>query len=121
MKNNLIAAVILCLLGGGLSWVLLTREPEHPVAMGGSGLVLMNFSADWCPPCRTMKPVVRELAGELQGSVDVVEINVDQNPSLAAQYNIRSLPTFIVTRGGQEIARRSGAMSKESLRAMTAH
>jgi len=79
----------------------------------------MDFYADWCGPCMAMKPVVHELASELHGQITVMEINVDSNRELALQYNIRSIPCFVVTRGGREINRQTGSMAKESLRQLT--
>lgn len=121
MKNHLYAVAILLLLGGGLWWVLFSPQATPSPAGGTGGLVLMDFYADWCPPCRTMKPVVQQLAVELSGRVAVMEINVEKERAMAAQYNIRSIPTFVVTQDGVEIARQSGAMSKEALLALVGH
>ena len=61
---------------------------------------LIDFYADWCGPCRTMAPVIDELAGALQGRADVVKVNVDESPELASRYGVEAIPTFIVVRAG---------------------
>jgi len=122
MKGNLIGGIFILVLVGAIAAVVLNgvNTNNATTAPGGSGdLVLMDFYADWCGPCRQMKPVVNELRNELAGQLTVMEVNVDANPDLARQYNVRSIPCFVVTRAGTEVARRVGGMSKESLRELT--
>jgi len=121
MKGNLIAAVFLLLFGAVLAWVIWngTQSNVSPAGAVGGERTLMDFYADWCGPCKMMKPVVKELAGELRGRLQVVEVNVDQSPDLARQYNIRSIPCFVVIEDGREVARGTGAMPKENLRKLT--
>jgi thioredoxin 1 len=118
MKGNLIGGVFILALVGAIAAVVWNGvNARESAAAGGSGdLVLMDFYADWCGPCRQMKPVVNELRSELAGQLTVMEVNVDSNPDLARQYNVRSIPCFVVTKAGTEVARRVGGMSKESLR-----
>jgi thioredoxin 1 len=117
VKENIITSLILLIIGvaaGTMVWVEFKRDPK---ANAGSGnIVLMDFYADWCGPCKMMKPIVHDFANEMAGQLIVREINVDQNPELARQYQVRSIPCFVVTRNGVEINRRSGTMSKEGLR-----
>ena len=63
--------------------------------------VLVDFWADWCGPCHVMAPVIDELATEFTGQVTVGKVNVDDEPSLAQQYGIRSIPTLLVFKDGQ--------------------
>ncbi len=122
MKSNLIASLFLLVLASAIGWVIWNHANEQstPVtAAGSSGIVLMDFYADWCPPCRTMKPIVHELSQELSGRLQVIEVNVDQNQDLARQYGVRSIPCFVVTRDGKEVARQAGSMPKEALRQLT--
>lgn len=117
MKGNLIGSLFIVALGAAILWVVWNGSQPAPVAEAGAGdLVLMDFYADWCGPCRAMKPVVHELASELQGRIQIVEVNVDQNPDLARQYQVRGIPCFVVLKGGREVNRRTGSMPKEALR-----
>ena len=119
MKGNIIGTLFLLVLAAGIGWMVWTgmKPPVSPA--GGGTTVLMDFYADWCGPCKMMKPVVHELAGEMRGQVNVLEVNVDQSPDLAQQYNVRSIPCFVVTRDGKEVNRGVGAMPKENLRQLT--
>ncbi|MBU4315447.1 thioredoxin [Patescibacteria group bacterium] len=79
------------------------------------GLVVVDFWAVWCGPCKMMSPIVDELAGELD-NITVGKVNVDENPDLARQFNILSIPTFIIFKAGQVVEQFSGSMSKEMLK-----
>ena len=70
--------------------------------------VLVDFYADWCGPCNAMAPVIEELAKELEGKVKVGKINVDENPDIAVEYNVMSIPTLIVFKNGKEEKRLVG-------------
>ncbi|MDA8207152.1 MAG: thioredoxin [Thermaerobacter sp.] len=77
--------------------------------------VLVDFWAAWCMPCRMVSPILDELAQERQGALRVVKLNVDENPSVAAQYGVMSIPTIIRFQGGEEVARVVGALPKAEL------
>ena len=77
--------------------------------------VLVDFYADWCGPCNAMEPVIEELAKELEGKVKVGKINVDENPDIAVEYNVMSIPTLIVFKNGKEEKRLVGLRNKEEL------
>lgn len=65
-----------------------------------SGLVLVDFYADWCGPCKMIAPVLDELATELEGTVKIVKVNVDNCQSVAAEYKVMSIPTLILFKDG---------------------
>jgi thioredoxin 2 len=77
--------------------------------------VLLDLWAPWCGPCRMIAPIVEELAGELAGRVKVGKLNVDENPSIAARFNARSIPTLLVLRGGREVDRIVGVQPKAEI------
>lgn len=77
--------------------------------------LLVDFYADWCGPCNAMAPVIEELAKELEGKVKVGKINVDENPDIAVEYNVMSIPTLIVFKNGKEEKRLVGLRNKEEL------
>jgi thioredoxin 1 len=119
MKGNTLTVLIVLVIGAAIGWTAWKEfgpAKEVEVTAAGGKLVLMDFYADWCGPCKTMKPIVREIANEYRGQITVLEIDVDESPGLARQYNVRSIPTFVVTRDGKEINRRSGSMPKEGLK-----
>ncbi len=77
--------------------------------------VLVDFWAEWCAPCRMMSPVIEELAQEFNGRINVLKLNVDDNQETAQQYGIRSIPTLILFRDGEEVERLVGFMAKAQI------
>ena len=80
------------------------------------GLVLVDFWAAWCPPCRRLAPTIDALADEYDGRLTVAKVDVDDSPEVAQRYGIQSIPTLILFKDGQPVDKRLGALPKEELR-----
>ncbi len=80
--------------------------------------VFVDFWAEWCGPCRMVGPVVKELAGDYDGKVNFVKVNVDNAGPIAQKYNIFSIPTLILFKNGEPAAQQVGAASKEAYKNM---
>ncbi len=77
--------------------------------------VLVDAWAPWCGPCRTLAPAIDALAAEMAGQVRVAKLNVDDNPQTAARFNLRSIPTLLVFKGGREVDRMVGVQPKQEI------
>ncbi|PLX28733.1 thioredoxin [Candidatus Parcubacteria bacterium] len=81
-------------------------------------LVLVDFWAPWCGPCQMMGPLVEELAGEYEGKAKIGKLNVDENGTVAGQYKVMSIPTFLVFKGGEVVDQMVGGVTKDKLKEM---
>lgn len=77
--------------------------------------VLVDFWAEWCVPCRKISPLLEEIAGEMAGQVDIVKINADENPETVRSYQVMSLPTLTIFKGGEPVRQVVGAKPKREL------
>ena len=82
-----------------------------------SGLVLVDFWAEWCGPCKMIGPALEEIGKDMQGKVTVAKINIDDNPVTPNTYGVRSIPTLVLVRDGKVVDTRVGALPKSQLKA----
>lgn len=78
-------------------------------------LTLVDFYADWCGPCKTLAPILKEVKSVLQDEVKIIKINVDQHQDLAAEFMVRGVPTMLLFKKGQLLWRQSGVVGKNDL------
>ncbi len=97
----------------------------HPIAVNAHDFeqvvlksdipVIVDFWAPWCAPCRIIAPVLEQIAQEYAGRVKVVKLNTDENPEIAAKYNIRGIPTLLIFRNGEVVDQLVGAVPKHMI------
>lgn len=83
--------------------------------ISADAIVLVDFFATWCPPCKMMHPVLEQVKAVLGDKIRIIKIDVDKHGDIAGVYNIRSVPTLMLFRRGEVLYRQSGAMSKADL------
>ena len=97
--------------------VHLTEENFDAAIGSETGVMMVDFWAEWCGPCRAIAPVLEDLARESHGKVTLAKVNVDENPGLAARYGIRSIPTILFVKQGKVSDQVIGAVPKAKLQA----
>lgn len=100
-----------------MSALHLTEQNFEQEVLKSNIPVLVDFWAEWCGPCRAIAPIVEELATELQGKMKVAKLDVDAAQDLAAEYDVRSIPTLLIFKNGKSVQEILGAMPKAQLMA----
>lgn len=94
---------------------IVTLTDKNFLTQTKNKLVLVDFWASWCAPCRMMAPVLNETAAELEEHVRIGKVNIEEHQSLAQKFKIRSIPTMVLFKNGVEVSRFSGVKSKDFL------
>jgi thioredoxin 1 len=114
----------ICIFLTALSCAAIAQQPAVTVASGTDAEkliqsskvpVVIQFDAGWCGPCRMITPDLESLAGAMSGRVKIVKVNVDNDPALASKYEIMSIPTLVMVKGGAVVSRQVGAAPKDKL------
>ncbi len=90
----------------------ITDNSFNEEVLRATTLVLVDFWAEWCGPCKMLAPIIEELSKALDGKVKVVKMNIDQNPNIPSSLGIRSIPTMILFQDGKQLATKTGVFSK---------
>ena len=77
--------------------------------------VLVDFWAEWCGPCKMIAPALEEIAGEIGDKVDIVKLNIDENPETPGHYGVRGIPTMVLFKGGKPVAQKVGAAPRSQI------
>jgi len=95
--------------------VLQLTDASFQQIVASSSLLLVDFWAPWCGPCKMIGPVIEEIAEELAGKVTVAKVNIDDCPAIAAEHRISAIPTIMIFRNGELVDRTTGLASKAAL------
>ncbi|MBR5322747.1 MAG: thioredoxin [Clostridia bacterium] len=95
--------------------ITITKENYDEEVIKSPVPVLLDFWATWCGPCRMLSPIVDEIANEVEGKAKVGKINVDEQPDLAQQFGIMSIPTLVFMKNGEIVAKEVGVRSKQAI------
>ncbi|MGL9760573.1 MAG: thioredoxin TrxA [Symbiopectobacterium sp.] len=94
----------------------LTDNSFETDVLQAEGAILVDFWAEWCGPCKMIAPILNEISDEFEGRITVAKLNIDENPATAPKYGIRGIPTLLLFKNGEVVAKKVGALSKGQLK-----
>jgi thioredoxin 1 len=98
----------------------LTNDTFKSAVASSATPLLVDFWAPWCGPCKAIAPILEELAVEFDGKLSIAKVNIDENNEIAAEFDVRSIPTLLLFKGGAMVNRLVGMMPKAALKAKIA-
>ncbi|ARN84801.1 thioredoxin [Candidatus Nucleicultrix amoebiphila] len=98
-----------------MALVSATDDTFNKEVLQASQLVLVDFWAEWCGPCRAIAPILEEMAEEFEGSLKIVKVDIDNNPDAAVNFNVRSIPTLLLFKNGKVVGTQVGLVPKSAL------
>ena len=101
---------------GDVATVHLTEQNFDEALAANQNVMMVDFWAEWCGPCKAIAPVLEDLARESSGAITLAKVNIDENPALAARYGIRSIPTILFVKQGKVADQVIGAVPKAQLK-----
>jgi thioredoxin 2 len=104
-----------------LAWIADVGDDEFDDAVAGPVPALVDLWAEWCGPCRMVSPILERIAHDLAGRLKLVRVDVDAAPAIARRFQVQGIPTLLVLRGKDVVARQTGAASEAALRAWVEH
>ena len=108
-------------LASNIFFILLKNNYLHTMKqafnsiINDKNLVLVDFSAEWCGPCKMLAPILKDVKKELGDNIKIIKIDVDKNQMLSSKYQVRGVPTMILFKNGKQLWRQSGVMDKNSI------
>ena len=98
-----------------MATITVTDDSFDADVLKASGLVLVDFWAEWCGPCQAIGPMLDEIAAEKSGIVTIAKVNIDENPETPGNYGVRSIPTLALFKGGEMLSTQVGMQPKSKL------
>src|ERR1700710_1988548 len=98
-----------------MSTVKVTDESFQADVLGSSQPVLVDFWAEWCGPCKQIAPALEQIAGELEGTVTIAKLDIEDSPMTPGRYGVRGIPTMMLFKDGQMTSMKVGAMPKQKI------
>lgn len=102
----------------GKNVLVFTKQNFDSDVLKSDTPVLVDFTATWCGPCKALAPIIDKIADEYAGKVKVGKLDIDDSPEIAAKYQVRSVPTVLVFKGGQKVGQNVGLTSRDKLVAL---